>query len=83
MTPLHAFGDSVRELFLLIPLGAVRALFVAVPVVLVIWVLCLPREVTTPTEDAGPGKSATRWDANLKLWASVALLLQIVIYTLV
>jgi len=80
MTPLHEFGDAVRDLFARIPLEWVRGLFVAVPVVLLVWVLNLPREVTTPTEDAGPGKAPIRWDANLKLWAGVALLLQVAIY---
>ena len=41
------------------------------------WVLSLPRSETTP-----PGRDSG-WDANLKLWAAVALLIQIAIYSFV
>lgn len=74
MTPLHVFGNWLRELFGMIPPPVVRILFVAVPMVLLIWVLRLPREAVTP-----PNHPA-RWDENLKLWAAVALVIQIGIY---
>jgi len=74
MSPLHYIGEAIRELLLLIPLSAVRWLFVATLVVLLIWVLMLPRSMTTP-----PG-GASRWDENLKIGAGAALLIQIVIY---
>jgi len=73
---LHAIGDYVRELMLLVPLPLVRAVFLAVPVVLLIWVLRLPRAETTPESPTG------RFGENLKLGAAVALLLQVVIYSL-
>jgi hypothetical protein len=73
-TPLHQVGDLVRELFLLVPLPVARALFVAVPAAMLIWVWRLPR-----AETSAPGGTG-RWDENLKVWASVALLLQVVIY---
>lgn len=76
MTPLHHIGQFVRELFLQIPLPVARGLFLALPILLLIWVWLLPREATTP-----PGGTA-RWDENLKLGATVALMLQIVIYSL-
>jgi hypothetical protein len=76
VTPLHYLGDLVRELFARIPLPVARAIFLAVPVLLLVWVLRLPREETTPPEGTG------RWDANLKVWAAAALVLQIVIYAL-
>ncbi len=76
MTFLHQFGDFVREQFLQIPLSAARLLFIALPVVLLIWVLSLPREATTPEDGKGS------WDENLKLGASLALVLQILIYSL-
>jgi hypothetical protein len=77
VTVLHTIGDVVRDLLAQVPLGAVRVLFLALPVGLLIWVLCLPKEATTSPEGTG------RWDENLKLWASVALLIQIAIYSLV
>ncbi len=76
MTPLHAIGEVVRELLLQIPLSTVRVLFLAVPILLLVWVLRLPREATTPPDGTG------RWDQNLKVWASVSLVIQIVIYSL-
>ena len=77
MTVLHTIGNVVRDLLAQVPLGAVRVLFLALPVGLLIWVLRLPREATTSPEGAG------RWDEDLKLWASVALLIQIAIYSLI
>jgi hypothetical protein len=74
MTPLHHLGDFLREWFASIPLAVVRGIFIAVPVVLLIWVLLLPRHVTTPP--GGP----QRWDANLKIWAALALVIQIILY---
>lgn len=76
MTPLHHFGEFVRQSLQLIPLTLVRALFVASLMLLLIWVLRLPRFATTP--HAG----AKRWDENLKTGAAIALVIQIVIYSL-
>lgn len=76
MTPLHHIGEAVRTLMLAIPLSAVRGLFLFTLIALLIWVLRLPREATTP--EGGP----RRWDENLKLGAAVALLLQIAVYWL-
>lgn len=76
MTPFHTIGDLVRGLFLQVPLPVARGLFLAVPIVLLLWILRLPRSETTSPTGAG------RWDENLKVWASVALLLQIAIYAI-
>ena len=75
MTPLHQLGDFLRNTLEGIPLQTVRMLFVGSLVALLIWVLQLPPSATKP-----PG-GATRWDANLKIVASIALLLQILIYS--
>ena len=74
MTPLHTIGEMVRELMLSIPLSMVRVLFLAVPVALLIWVVRLPNERTTPSEPTG------RWSENLKIPAAAALVVQIIIY---
>lgn len=74
MTPLHYVGHWLRDAFSLVPLVVARGLFVALPLVLLVWVLLLPRSAVTP-----PG-GANRWDENLKLWAGLALLIQIAIY---
>lgn len=76
MTPIHKFGDFLRETLMLIPLSAVRVLFLVSLVAVLVWVITLPRERTEP-----PG-GAKRWDANLKITAALALLIQIVIYAL-
>ncbi|MEQ9408931.1 MAG: hypothetical protein RIK87_14435 [Fuerstiella sp.] len=74
MTPLHQLGEFLRESLDVVPLAAVRVLFVGTLVGLLIWVLRLPRSATTPAD--GP----QRWDENLKVGASAAVLIQIVIY---
>lgn len=74
MTPLHDIGQWLRDSLMSVPLSAVRILFLASLVGLLCWVLRLPRSATTP-----PG-GANRWDENLKVGASVAILIQIVIY---
>ena len=74
MTPIHRFGDFLRETLMRVPLSAVRILFLASLVAVLVWVILLPRERTEP-----PG-GAKRWDANLKVTAVLALLIQIVIY---
>lgn len=76
-TPLHALGDFLRDLLSQVPLPAVRLLFVLIPLALLVWVLSLPRSETTRTG------AETRWDENLKLWAGLALAIQVAIYAFV
>lgn len=75
ITLLHRVGDGLRELMTAVPLPAVRAIFVALLLALLVWVLRLPRERVRPPADA-PGD----WSSNLKLWAAVALGIQVLIY---
>lgn len=75
-TVLHRLGDLVRDLFLQIPLESVRMLFVALPVLVLIWVLWLPGETGTSAD------STSRSQTRLKLGAVAALLLQVMIYSL-
>ncbi|MEZ6138363.1 MAG: hypothetical protein R3C53_26055 [Pirellulaceae bacterium] len=74
MTPLHRFGQFLRESLQIIPLSMVRLLFVGTLVVLLVWVLRLPKSATMPPD------GAKRWDENLKLGATIALLIQIIVY---
>ena len=76
MTPLHWIGDLLRALLMQVPLWAVRVLFVLLPVLLLVWVLTLPRSATTPPDGHGG------WSENLKYGAAAALLIQIVVYLL-
>lgn len=74
MSPFHWLGDAVRGTLLLIPLSVVRMLFVAVPLLLMVWVLRLPSSRTTPPFGSG------RWDEDLKVWAWLALAFQVLVY---
>ncbi len=74
MNPLHVIGDWLRGLFLGIPMGAVRVMFVAIPLLLMVWVIRLPTAQTVP-----PGREH-RWEEDLRIWAWVALAAQVVIY---
>ena len=76
MSPLHHVGEFLRELLLAIPMPVVRALFLAVPLILLAWVLLLPRkQVTAPDGEAGRG-------GNLRIWAVLALALQVLVYSI-
>lgn len=74
-TPLHDFGDALRDVFTAVPVTTVRWLFIALLLGLLIWVVTLPRDRVRPPVEAGAG-----WSSNLKLWAAVALVIQIGIY---
>lgn len=76
MTPLHDFGDLIRGLLMLIPMSAVRVLFIGTLVVILVWVWRLPKAEVTP--DGG----ARRWDEDLRIGATAALALQILAYAL-
>lgn len=76
MTPLHHFGEALRNLLGTVPIAAARILFVLVLVVLLVWVLRLPASETSP--EGG----ARRWDENLKFGAGLALGIQIIIYVI-
>jgi hypothetical protein len=82
MTPLHHFGDFVRESVELIPLSWVRIVFVAIPFLILVWVLMLPKSETTPGEKIPEEDRPVRWDENLKIGASLALGFQILVYYL-
>ena len=75
MTPLHTFGDLLRDLLLEVPLGAVRILFVGTLALLLLWVLRLPEQ-----DVSGIATSGRRH--NLRPWAALSLVVQLVIYIL-
>jgi len=75
MTPLHWIGKFLHDILAGIPLFFVHVIFIAVPALLIIWVLRLPKEVTM-----FPDSQPKSWWKDLKLWASLALMMQIVIY---
>jgi hypothetical protein len=74
-TILHQFGNILRNALQSIPLDFVKYLFLLLIATVLIVVLRLPTSETTPVK-SGP----VRWDENLKIWASLALLIQLAIY---
>lgn len=70
MTPLHWLGGLLRELLLAVPMGAARALFLALPIALLVWVVLRKPD---PEEPAALSR-------QLKIWAVVALAVQVAIY---
>ena len=76
-TPLHSFGDWIRNALIGIPLPTVRWIFIACLVAVLLAVWRLPNSETTPET------GSQRWDDNLKIWASLALIIQIVIYSVI
>ena len=74
-TFLHQIGETIRNTMAAVPLSLVGWIFVAIPLVLLIWVLSARFE--DPDDGVDPHKA--RW---LRIGAAVALLLQIVIYGL-
>lgn len=75
--PLYWFGSLLRYGFSLIPMVGARALFVAIPLLLMVWVLRLPDAETTPAD------RDCHWSEDLKVWAWLALAIQVVIYCVV
>ena len=75
MTPLHQIGEFFRDLLGRVPLSVAQAMFIAVPALLLVWVLFRPRRESVPDETA-------RWFKDLRLWAAAALVIQIAIYSL-
>ena len=75
MTPLHQFGELIRGLFLQVPLGVARGLFILLLAGLLVWVLTLPKAQTTPA------KERPTLGENLKIWAAISLVVQIFIYS--
>ena len=76
MSPLHYIGEAIRQWLLQVPLGAARGLYLAVLAGLLLWVLLLPRRQRTR------GAPSSDLSGNLKVWATFALLIQILIYWL-
>ena len=77
MTPLHQIGEAIRQALLQIPLGAARALFLLFLGALLAWVLLLPRNQTIRPNAQGK----VPLSENLKLWAALSLVLQLIIYS--
>ena len=75
-TFLHWIGESIRQQLMLVPLWAARWLFIGLLLVMMGWVVQLPAASVTP-----PGRRF-EWYEDLRIWAWLALMFQIVVYAM-
>ena len=76
MTLLHWIGDTLRQQLDLIPLSTARWLMIGLFLSLMFWIVQLPTDQTNPTD------RPAKWSNDLKIWAWLALIFQILIYSL-
>lgn len=76
MTLFHWVGDAIRYQLERVPLSVAHWMFIGLYLILMFWVVQLPSSTTNPTDHQGS------WFADLKVWAWLALITQIVIYSL-
>jgi len=74
MTFLHWIGDSLRSLLEQVPLSVARWILIGIFLLLIFWVIQLPATATTP------GTRQSKWYEDLKVWAWITLMSQIMIY---
>lgn len=74
MTFFHSIGNALRDQLAEVSLSAARWSFIAVFLLLMFWIVQLPSSQTTPRH----GQS--KWYEDLRVWAWVALIFQVVIY---
>jgi hypothetical protein len=75
VTLLHWIGESLRQQLDRVPLSTARWMFIALFLALMFWIVQLPSTATNPTD------RPSKWYDDLKVWAWLALILQIVIYS--
>jgi hypothetical protein len=76
MSLLHWIGDTLRAQLMLVPLSVARWLFIGVMLVLMAWIVQLPASETTPPD------RQSKWYEDLKIWAWIALMFQVLFYSL-
>jgi hypothetical protein len=75
-TLLHWIGDHLRTALLAVPLPVARGLFIAVLLALMVWVVQLPKSAAIPSP------ASNHWHEDLRIWAWLALLFQVLVYFL-
>jgi len=75
-TFLHWIGDTLRSQLQLVPIWGARWLFLGLLLVLMGWVVQIPGDQATPV-----GRRS-QWYEDLRIWAWVALLMQLIVYSL-
>jgi hypothetical protein len=72
---LYWIGEQLRTAFLQIPLWVAKGLFLGVFFALMIWIVQLPKSATTPQPNSA-------WHEDLRIWAWLALLIQLFVYAM-
>ncbi len=75
MTFLHTVGDGLRTALERVPLSTARWLFIGLFLILMFWIVQLPASEATPND------RQSRWYEDLRIWAWLSLMFQIVIYS--
>lgn len=75
MTFFHVIGDSLRQLLEQVSLSTARWMFIGLFLVLLFWIVQLPASRTTPND------RQSKWHEDLRIWAWIAVMFQIVIYS--
>lgn len=75
MTFLHLIGDTLRLQLERVPLSVARWLLIGVFLILMFWVVQLRSSEATPHD------RQSKWYEDLRIWAWLALMMQIVIYS--
>ena len=76
MTLFHWIGDTLRQQLDLVPLSTARWLMIGLFLSLMFWIVQLPTDQTNPKD------RPAKWSNDLKIWAWLALIFQILIYSL-
>ena len=73
-TFLHWIGDTLREQLMQVPLLTARCLFVGFLLLMMGWVVQLPASQATPPD------RRCEWYEDLRIWAWLALMFQVIVY---
>lgn len=74
MTFLHTIGEVLRMQLESVPLGVAKWLMIGVLLLLLFWVIQVPSRKATPAD------RPSMWFEDLRIWAWLALMIQVVIY---
>ena len=76
MTFFHSIGDVLRSQLERVPLSVAKWLMIALFLILLFWVIQVPSRKATPA-----GRQSL-WYEDLRIWAWLTLMIQVVIYSL-
>lgn len=74
MTFLHTIGDLLRVQLEQVPLNVAKWLMIGLFLVMLFWI------IQVPTRKATPADRQSFWYQDLRIWAWLTLMIQVVIY---